>query len=128
MTTSEIKELRTVLENRQAELGDEIRNREALAIETSPDELDRIQHATARDHAIGSLERNSSRLRQIQGALRRMDLGTFGICITCEEEINRKRLAAVPWATFCIDCQQKDEDRALQESKNEIDLPLEVAN
>lgn len=128
MTPSEVNGLRLILENRQTELGDEIKNREALAFETSPDELDRIQHATARDHAIGSLERNSSRLRQIRGALRRIDLGTFGICITCEEEINLKRLTAVPWASFCIACQQKDEDREKQESKNEIDVPLEVAS
>jgi DnaK suppressor protein len=46
------------------------RNREALAFETSPEELDRIQHAQERDFAIGELDRESMRLREVRAALR----------------------------------------------------------
>jgi DnaK suppressor protein len=35
-----------------------------------------------------------------------MDAGSFGVCGRCEEEISLKRLAAVPWAPFCIVCQE----------------------
>ena len=75
-------------------------NREALAIETSPDELDRIQNANDRDYAMGNLERTSSRLGEVRAALRRIAAGTFGICDGCEENINLKRLAAVPWTVL----------------------------
>ncbi len=61
MTKSELSTFRTALENKQAELGPGSRDREALAINTSPEELDRIQDASDRDWAMGNLERNSNR-------------------------------------------------------------------
>jgi DnaK suppressor protein len=109
MTTTELETFRSVLEARQTELESGIGDREALAIDTSPDELDRIQHATVRELAIGNLERESSRLRDAQAALRRIDTGTFGICLDCQEDINLKRLSAVPWTRFCIACQEAAE-------------------
>jgi DnaK suppressor protein len=106
MTRTEFNRFREALENLQTELGSGIRNREALAIETSPDDLDRIQHASERDYAMSYLERNSRRLRDVHAALGRMDAGMFGICTNCEDTINPKRLAAVPWTSFCIVCQE----------------------
>jgi DnaK suppressor protein len=105
MTKTELNAFRKVLENSQTELGNGNRNREALAIETSPDDLDRIQHASERDDAMNNLERNFTRLVEVRTALRRIDAGTFGICAGCEENINPRRLAAVPCAPFCIVCQ-----------------------
>jgi DnaK suppressor protein len=110
---------RRTLEDRQTELGNGTRNREALAIETSADELDRIQHAGERDYAMGALERNSSRLGEVRGALQRIDAQTFGICADCQEDINPKRLAAVPWASLCILCQEAA-DRELETSRGEL--------
>jgi DnaK suppressor protein len=43
---------------------------------------------------------------QIDAALERIDDGEFGICLDCEEAISRKRLAAVPWAGYCLHCQE----------------------
>ena len=77
-----------------------------MAIETSPDELDRIQHASDRDLAIDNLERDSTQLAELRSALRRVNAGTFGFCLGCEGKINPRRLAAVPWASFCIVCQE----------------------
>jgi DnaK suppressor protein len=126
MTTTELSAFQKALENRQTELGNGNRNREALAIETSPDELDRIQHASERDHAIRNLERNSDRLREVQEALQRMHAGAFGICFCCEENISLKRLAAVPWASYCILCQVAA-DRAQETSRLETEPSLEAA-
>jgi DnaK suppressor protein len=125
MTKTELNTFRKTLENRQTELESGSRNREALAIETSPDELDRIQHASNREEAIGNLERSSTRMREVQAALQRMDEGSFGICIGCEENISPKRLAAIPWATSCIACQEAA-DRE-QTSPEEIDTLLGMA-
>jgi len=77
-----------------------------LAIGSSSDELDRTQDASDRDYAMSSLERNSDRLREVRSALGRIAAGTFGICSNCEENINPKRLTAIPWASFCIVCQE----------------------
>jgi DnaK suppressor protein len=126
MTTTELRAFRRALENRQTELGNGNRNRETFAIETSPDELDRIQQAGDRDYAISNLERNFSRLREVRTALRSFDAGTFGICVDCGENINPKRLAAVPWASSCIACQEAA-DREQKTSRSEIDTSLVMA-
>ena len=126
MTKNELKAFRRTLENKQTELGNGTKNREALAIETSADELDRIQHASERDYAMGNLERNSSRLRQVRAALGRIDEGAFGICASCDEEISLKRLTAVPWTAYCIACQEAA-DRGQKALETELDPSLGIA-
>ena len=107
MTETELKKFKNTLTARQSELEGFIRNREAAAIETSADTLDQIQHAVERELALGILARESARLRDARAALRRLDSGSFGICVDCEEDINLKRLTAVPWAARCITCQER---------------------
>ena len=106
MTNNELDRFRRTLESRQAQLEIGGGRREAIAIETSPDELDRIQHSTETDYAMANLERNTLGLSEVREALHRIDAGAFGICANCEEQIKPKRLAAVPWATLCIVCQK----------------------
>jgi len=126
MTKTELKAFRTILENRQVELEGRNRGRAALAIETSPDDLDRIQNSQERELAIGDLDRNSTFMREVRGALSRIDAGTFGICADCEETINPKRLAAIPWASCCIVCQESA-DREQKTPWGEIDASLAMA-
>ena len=126
MTKAELNAFRRALENRQAELGNANSNREALAMQPSPDELDRIQLASERDMAISNLERDSSRLLEVRAALRRIDAGTFGSCVECEVTINPKRLAAIPWASSCIVCQEAA-DREQKTPWKEIDTSLVMA-
>ena len=45
-------------------------------------------------------------LQMITEALDRMDAGDYGVCQSCEEPIAPKRLRAVPWARYCIRCQE----------------------
>jgi len=126
MTKIELKAFRRILESRQNELGSGNRNREGLAIETSPDQLDRIQHASDRDCAMDNLERRSKRLREVRTALRRIDAGRFGVCVGCEENIDPKRLAALPWASSCIACQEAA-DRGQETSRSGMDALLVIA-
>jgi DnaK suppressor protein len=106
MTKSELDKYKSVLENKQAELARVIRNRDGIAIEKSPDHLDEVQLAAERELAIRNLDRDSNRLRSVRGALRRIEEGSFGVCLHCDEDISPKRLAAVPFAPFCIQCQE----------------------
>jgi DnaK suppressor protein len=126
MTKLALQEFKGILENRQAELENRNRSREALTIERSSDELDRIQDGQEREFAIGELDRNTSRLREVRAALLRIDTGEFGVCVECEEDINPKRLAAVPWATSCIACQEVA-DNAAKTPGGEIDPSLDIA-
>jgi DnaK suppressor protein len=95
-----------MLEAKQAELIQMIRSRDGIAIEKSSDALDEVQYATERELAIRSLDRDSNLLRSVRAALRRVEDGSFGVCLNCEEDISSKRLAAVPSAAFCIHCQE----------------------
>lgn len=45
-------------------------------------------------------------LREISDALQRHAIGTYGTCAECEEPISTKRLDAVPWARYCVACQE----------------------
>jgi DnaK suppressor protein len=45
-------------------------------------------------------------LREVSDALHRIELGQYGICLECEEPISPKRLDAVPWARYCVTCQE----------------------
>jgi DnaK suppressor protein len=45
-------------------------------------------------------------LREVTAALHRIDQGTYGVCAECEEPISAKRLDALPWARYCVTCQE----------------------
>ena len=46
-------------------------------------------------------------LREVSDALRRIEHDSYGICLECEEPISQKRLDAVPWARYCVACQER---------------------
>jgi DnaK suppressor protein len=123
MTKTELNAFGKALESKQTELGNGNRSREVLVIDISPDHLCRIQHASENDSAMSNLERKCDRLREVRAALRNMDAGTFGICLGCGENINLKRLAAVPWASSCIVCQEAAE----KTPRGQIDALLVMA-
>jgi DnaK suppressor protein len=106
MTKSELNKYKSALEAKQAELAHMIRNRDGIAIEKCSDALDEVQYATERELAIRSLDRDSNLLRNVRAALDRIEEGSFGVCLHCEEDISPKRLAAVPFTAFCIVCQE----------------------
>jgi DnaK suppressor protein len=106
MIKNELNKYRNLLESQQAELVHLVQNRDGIAIEKSPDSLDEVQHATERELAIRNLDRESNLLKNTRAALRRIEEGSFGVCLHCEEDITPKRLAAVPWTAFCIQCQE----------------------
>ncbi len=106
MTKTELNKYKEVLETKQAELAKVLRNRDGITIEKSPDALDEVQNAAERELAIRNLDRESQLLRSVRAALARIGDGTFGTCLHCEEDISPKRLNAVPWAGYCIQCQE----------------------
>jgi DnaK suppressor protein len=114
MTKTELNRFRTTLTAKRAELESENRGRGALAVETCPDELDRIQLGQERDLAIDTLDRNAKLQRAVRAAIARLDAGTFGVCLECDEVISMKRLSAVPWTPSCIVCQEAADSMAGQ--------------
>jgi DnaK suppressor protein len=106
MNKTELNKYKAMLEAKQSELSAGLRNREDIAIEKTPDALDEVQLAGERELAIRNLDRESNLLRSVKGALARIADGSYGVCLHCEEDIKPKRLDAVPWAKYCIRCQE----------------------
>jgi len=114
MTLAETERLTSLLRAKQTELSRSLRNRDEIAIEKASDALDEVQLKEERELAIRNLSRDSNALRLIHRALLRIANGTYGICLHCEEDILPKRMAAVPWAAFCIQCQEKIDRREIE--------------
>jgi DnaK suppressor protein len=95
------KLIRSINRNRLAE--------EAIKLENTEDEGDLATISHNKELLYNLHESDFQRLKSIQEALKRMDRGEYGECVRCGEDINEKRLMAVPWATLCIQCQEEAE-------------------
>lgn len=69
--------------------------------------------AIGRDRAViyALHETDCQRLRSIQEALARVETGKYGLCSQCGDEIDLKRHTVIPWAAFCLPCQEEVEKR-----------------
>lgn len=114
MTKNELTRFKAILTARVAELERLTRHRDGIAVQRSADQLEEIQAASERALAVCNLDREFNQLRNARAALHRLQDGSFGTCRQCDEDIHPKRLAAVPWAAFCIQCQEAA-DRGLEE-------------
>jgi DnaK suppressor protein len=106
MTVAEIGRFGNILKTKQAELSGLLRNRDEIVREKAADALDEVQQMGERELAIRYLDLDSSMLQMIRRALSRIEDGLYGVCLRCEDDVSPKRLAAVPWADFCIKCQE----------------------
>jgi RNA polymerase-binding protein DksA len=64
-----------------------------------------------RDHELTVLARERETLVQIERALAHIDDGTYGVCDSCGNPVGKNRLMAVPHATLCMSCKQREERR-----------------
>ena len=118
MEPSELERFRTLLTRM---LGDAARrpvNSEDIVVEAVADAVDHSQRVADRDLAIHQIESNFNRTQNIKLALERIADGSYGTCLMCEQDISPKRLQAVPWAAYCVRCQEMaDEARREPESE-----------
>ena len=70
------------------------------------DEGDRANMSLARETDLAQKSRDRVLLNSVDAALKRISEGTFDQCLNCEQEINAKRLEAIPWVRDCITCQE----------------------
>ncbi len=101
-----LDEFRRLLEAKRNDLMAGTSDREEILIENAAEEFDRLQQQLNREVAIRNLDRESKLLKEVQSGLKRLDEGSFGTCLRCEEDIPEKRLKALPWAAYCVQCQE----------------------
>jgi DnaK suppressor protein len=128
MTKTQLTDFRKVLEAKRKELLAGTSDREEILIENAAEEFDRLQQQMNRELAIRNLDRGSKLLKEVQAALARLDGDAFGICLRCDEEIPEKRLKALPWAAYCVPCQEAmDAQRAAGQPVDEDGDSAELA-
>lgn len=79
------------------------------------DLVDRANDAYNREFLLSLSGTERDALVEVEQALERLDGGDYGHCSHCEDKIPAKRLQAVPWARYCIDCQELAEQGLLEE-------------
>ncbi len=111
LTKAQLGHYKRILQNKAMELRRNMSTPAAATIVARREEPVDVADLSTQSHEEWIfLNRNSldvSLLRQIQEALVRIEDQTYGICQDCSEPISTKRLEALPWATYCIQCQDQ---------------------
>jgi DnaK suppressor protein len=116
MTKTEAKEVKKTLLAERENVVTKLKGSD-LSIDDSetPDPVDLAVSNYSKNVQLALSENESRQLELIDQALERLDDDEYGICQNCEKEINPKRLAAIPWARYCLDCQELREQGLLDE-------------
>jgi DnaK suppressor protein len=77
--------------------------------EATQDIADKAANSYTKEFLFHQSDENRRVLQLIAEALDRMKAGTYGECVECGEEVQQKRLEAVPWARHCFACQEKQD-------------------
>ena len=106
------------LRAKQRELIDSYQ-RDKAAGNASPDDgiqdlADKAASAYSKELNFSLSDGERNLLMLIEEAFNRMNDGAYGTCTNCGATIGEKRLQAVPWTPFCIDCQELQEKGMLQ--------------
>jgi DnaK suppressor protein len=77
------------------------------------DLADKAANSYTKEFLFGMTNTDRTILNMIDEALKRIRQNAYGVCANCQEEMQQKRLEAVPWAKHCVTCQQKAEQGLL---------------
>jgi RNA polymerase-binding transcription factor len=81
--------------------------------EVTQDVADKAANSYTKEFLFHQSDDHRRILQLVNEALGRLQTGTYGMCVACHEEVEAKRLLAVPWARHCIECQEKQEQGLL---------------
>ncbi len=81
--------------------------------EVTQDLADKAANSYTKEFLFHQSDDNRRILHLVNEALGRLENGTYGLCVACHEDVQVKRLEAVPWARHCIECQEKQEQGLL---------------
>jgi len=120
MDARQLKQFRSVLEARQRTLAESAQRseQEGRSLESggAADVADRADDNYQKEFFFSLSANDRNLLRMVESALRRIDDGDFGQCVSCGNVIESKRLQAVPWAGHCLRCQQRLEQQSFPAS------------
>ncbi len=107
MTAANLKKIKERLQNERELLIEKLKGND-LSIDDSetPDPVDLAVRNYSKNVMLAVSENESRQLVLVDEALLRVEDDEYGQCQNCEKSINQKRLAAIPWARYCLDCQE----------------------
>ena len=120
MDKRKLEQFKKRLEERQHQLKRNVSRTEqdgrAADADSAQDIADRAASSYNKEFLFHQSNNDRQLLQMVENALSRIREGVFGQCISCGEEINAKRLEAVPWNRYCIACQEKVEQGRLEQT------------
>jgi DnaK suppressor protein len=122
MKKKNLEGCRQRLESKRGELLSAHYKTQGIAVERVPDSMEELTLEIERNMAVDTLNRNAALLGQVTEALERIAGGEYGVCLACQKPISPKRLAALPWAALCLECQQAVESRPRFEAVTSMSL------
>ncbi len=109
-----------ILNEAKSEIAKYVSGENRQLVETAFDEGDLAVIDISEDINLRRLSVHRRLLVDIDDALRKIEDGTYGICEECGEEISERRIAVLPTATFCVDCQEHRERLEAIEQSGEL--------
>ena len=108
-----MKTIKDMLMKKRGELVQEIARRSKASTESSAqdigDILDSVSEERTRELDLILTDREKRKLAQIDDAIDRIEEGTYGLCEECGIKIPKARLKVLPFAIYCVECQEKNE-------------------
>ena len=86
-------------------------------LEATQDPADMVANAYTKELLISMSANDRKLLELIDEALRRIEAGEYGECVNCGEPVQERRLEAVPWARYCLKCQDLQERGLLNQDE-----------
>ncbi len=121
MDKKKVKTFRDRLLERRESLFGQLKEAERSSrerdLEATQDPADMAANAYTKELLISMSDNDRRLLELIDEALGRVESGDFGECVNCGEPIQEKRLNAVPWARYCLRCQDMKEQGLLNEDE-----------
>ena len=116
MSELNLKEIKESLQREREQLIEKLKGNDLSIDDTeTPDPVDLAVRNYSKNVMLAVSENESRQLTLIDEALVRIDDDEYGTCQNCEKEINPKRLNAIPWARYCLNCQELVEQGLLEE-------------
>jgi DnaK suppressor protein len=110
MSKKDMEKYRRLLEEKKTTLSSDIAKtrsaEEETTEESTQDIADKAVSSYTREFLYSLTDGERSTLLQIDDAIGRIDEVTYGLCVNCGQPMSEKRLTAVPWAPYCVDCQE----------------------
>ncbi len=116
MNKKERERYRNELLKKKEEIVNKIREtyNESKEVESgiAQDVADKAESSYTKEFLLSLSNAEREQLLLVDEALKRIDKKELGICQRCGKDINKKRLDAVPWTPYCIDCQEIEEEES----------------